>query len=205
MPSTLFHAAIGGLVAAALLHDEFDHRAVAVVALATVIPELDTFLGLWIPGAHRTYTNNVFVPLAFAAVVHYDVSVRPRSSLRERWGTGMPRIAWVGVLVLAVAGIGIDLFYNGVNLFFPVVDQFYSFSGEVLVSNQRGLVQTMIDVQESAKGTTETVHYRTGVDPTAGAEPKNVERIFPLSGSGIQFLLTVTGFCVVAYRLAENR
>lgn len=203
MPSTLFHAAIGGLIAAALLHDEFDHRAVAVVALATVVPELDTFLGLWIQGAHRTYTNNVFVPLALAALVHYDVSVRPRSYLRERWGAGMSRIAWVGVLVLAVAGIGIDLFYNGVNLFFPVVDQFYSFSGEVLVSNQRGLVQTMIDVEKSAKGTTETVHYWTGVDPTAGAEPKNVERTFPIAGSGIQFLLTVTGFAVVAYRLAE--
>ncbi|MFB6170555.1 MAG: hypothetical protein ABEJ06_05340, partial [Haloarculaceae archaeon] len=103
-----------------------------------------------------------------------------------------------------VAGIGIDLFYNGVNLFFPVVDQFYSFSGEVLVSNKRGFVQTMVDVERSARGTTQTVHYWTGVDPTAGPDPKDVERVFPIAGSGVQFLLTVTGFAVAAYRLSRD-
>lgn len=205
MPSTLFHAAVGGLLAAALLSDEFDRRALAVVAVAIAIPELDTFLGLWIQGAHRAYLNNVFVVLAAAILVHYDLSVRRRSWLRTNVGPDAGRIAWVGVLVLAVAGIGIDLFYNGVNLFFPVVDQFYSFSGEVLLSDQRGVVQTMVDVEQSARGTTETVHYRTGVDPTAGPDPEDVERVFPLAGSGIQFLLTVTGFAVVGYRLLENR
>lgn len=204
MPSLLFHAAVGGLIATSLVRTRFDRRAVLVVLLAVIVPEIDVFLGLWITGAHRAYTNNVFVPLAFAALVAYDTSVRPRSWIRAHLGPDGGHLARVGVVVLAVAGIGIDLFANGVNLFFPVVDQFYSLSGEVLLSDQRGLVQTVVDVEESSRGTTQTTQYWTGVDPdpaTRGAEPTTVERVFPLAESGIQLLLIVTGFAVVGYRL----
>ncbi|PSP90509.1 hypothetical protein BRC90_00915 [Halobacteriales archaeon QS_4_69_34] len=207
MPSTLFHAAVGGLLAAALL-ETFDERAIGVVTLAVVIPELDVFLGLWIEGAHRTYLNNVFVPLGLAALVYYDTSLRSRSTLARRWGPDAGHIAWVGVLVLAVAGIGVDLFYNGVNLFFPLMDRFYDLSGEMLVSTERGLVQTMIDVEGTTRGTTETTQFRTGVDPKpaqAGTEPATVERLFPVANSGVQFLLTLVGFAVVAYRYVATR
>ncbi|MFB6080256.1 MAG: metal-dependent hydrolase [Haloferacaceae archaeon] len=203
MPSTLFHAAIGGLIAAALIHERFDRRVLLVVAAAVLVPELDVFVGLWIRGAHRAYTNNVFVPLAFAALVYYDTSIRSRSWLRERWGPDAEHIAWVGVVVLAVAGIGLDLFYNGVNLFFPVIDRFYSLSGKVVLSDHRGLVQTVVDVH-AAKGTTATRQYWTGVDPkpaTPGPEPASVERVFPIASTGVQLLLTIVGFAVVAYRL----
>lgn len=206
MPSTVFHAAIGGLIAAALIRERFDARVLLVVLAAVLVTEVDVLLGLWIRGAHRTYTNNVFVPLAFAALVYYDTSVRSRSWLRERWGPDAGRVAWVGVVVLAVAGIGPDLFFNGVNLFFPVVDQFYSLSGEVLLSNQRGLVQTVVDL-ETAKGTTETRQYRTGVDPNPanqGTEGAAVERVFPVATSGIQLLMILAGTAVVGYRLWED-
>jgi hypothetical protein len=203
MPSTLFHAAVGGLLAAALLGDAFDRRAVVAVAIAVVVPELDAVLGLWIQGAHRTYTNNVFVVLGAAAMVYYDTRRRRRSLIRTRWGETGPRVAWVGVVVLAVAGIGLDLFYNGVNLLFPLVDQFYDLSGRILLSNQRGLVQTVVEFEQTRPRTTGTVHYSTGIDPTPGREPKNVERVFPVVDSGIQLLVTVTGFVVVAYRLRQ--
>jgi hypothetical protein len=107
------------------------------------------------------------------------------------------------VVVLAVAGIGLDLFYNGVNLLFPLVDQFYDLSGRILLSNQRGLVQTVVEFEQTRPRTTGTVHYSTGIDPTPGREPKNVERVFPVVDSGIQLLVTVTGFVVVAYRLRQ--
>lgn len=207
MPSTLVHAGVGGLLAASLLPRGFDRRAVLVLALAVLVPEIDVFIGLWIEGAHRAYTNNVFVPLAFAALVHYDTSVRSASWLRGRWGSDAGRLAWVGVVVLAVAGIGLDLFFNGVNLLFPVVDQFYSLDGKVLLSNQRGLVQTVIDVGETGQGTTETRQYHTGVDPQPdepGVEPASVERVFPVATSGVQLLLAGTGFAVVAYRLWQD-
>ncbi|MFB6304484.1 MAG: metal-dependent hydrolase [Haloferacaceae archaeon] len=204
MPSTLFHAAVGGLLAAALLPEGFDRRVLAVVALAVLVPEVDVFIGLWVEGAHRAYTNNVFVPLALAGLVHYDTAVRPRSWLRARWGADARRVAGVGVVVLAVAGIGLDLVYNGVNLFFPVVDRFYTLDGKVLLSNQRGLVQTVVDLKEATGGTTETQQYWTGVDPqpsNPGTDPADVERVFPLAESGTQILLIVAGFAVVAYRL----
>lgn len=206
MPSTVFHAAVGGLIAAALIRERFDRRVLAVVLVAVLVPELDVFVGLWVRGAHRAYLNNVFVPLAAAALVHYDTSVRARSWLRGRWGPDAGRVAWVGVVVLAVAGIGLDLFFNGVNLFFPVVDQFYSLSGKVVWSDQRGLVQTVVDL-DTATGTTETRQYRTGVDPdpvSRGAESGAVERVFPIATSGVQLLLILTGIAVVGYRLWED-
>ncbi|MFB6301415.1 MAG: metal-dependent hydrolase [Haloferacaceae archaeon] len=203
MPSTVFHAALGGLIAAALIRERFDRRVLGVVLVAVLVPEIDVFVGLWIRGAHRAYFNNVFVPLAFAGLVHYDTAIRSRSWLRGRWGPDAGRLAWVGVVVLTVAGIGPDLFTNGVNLFFPVVDQFYGLSGKVLLSTQRGLVQTVVDL-ESAKGTTATQQYWTGVDPdpgTKGTESASVERVFPIAGSGLQLLVILTSVLVVGFRL----
>lgn len=207
MPSTLFHAAVGGLIAAALITRGFDRRVLVVLVVATLVPEIDVFIGLWVEGAHRTYTNNLFVPLVLLGLVHYDTAVRSRSWLRARWGPDAGHVARVGVVVLAVAGIGLDLVFNGVNLFFPLVDRFYSLDGEVLLSNQRGLVQTVIDLEKSTGGTTETQQYWTGVDPEPsdpGPESADVERTFPLAESGTQLLLTVTGFAVVAYRLWQE-
>lgn len=204
MPSLLFHAALGGLLAASLLPSGFDGRVLLVVLAAVILPDLDVFLGFWILGAHRAYLHNVFVPLAFAALVRYDTSVRARSWLRARWGPDAGRVARVGVVVLAVAGIGPDLFVSGVNLLFPVVDRFYSLSGEILLSNQRGLVQTVVDVDGSTGGTTETRQYWTGVDPNPtnrGVDPASVERTFPVARSGVQLLVILVGFAVVGYRL----
>ena len=39
------------------------------------------------------------------------------------------------------------------------------------------------------------------VDPTRGAEPDDVERVFHIVQSGERLLLTVAGFAAVGYRL----
>jgi hypothetical protein len=203
MPSTLVHLAVAGLLGAALLRT-FDWRAAAVVMGVAVVPDLDTFVGLAIPGAHRAALHTALLPLLLGAVLAYDTVVRERSAVGARWGAHGVRVAWVSVVALAVAGIGIDLFYNGVNLLYPLHDQFYDLSGKLVWSNQRGVVQTMFDVEQARTGTTQTTHYSTGVDPSRGSEPENVERIFPVATSGLQFLVTVTGFGVTAFRVWET-
>lgn len=203
VPSTLFHLGLGCLLAAALL-DRVDRAVVGVVGAAVLVPELDTVAGLWATGAHRAWLNNVWLPLGLAALLVYDVAVREESVLR-RWRTDGPRLAAVGIVVLAVAGIGGDLFYNGVNLLYPVHDQFYRVSGELYISTERGLVQTLTD--GAALGSTDGVQYATGVDPdpsSDGYEP-GAERLFPLGTSGTRLLVTVTGLGVLAYRLAVDR
>lgn len=202
MPSTLVHLAFGSLLAAGLLGEHFDRRALAVVLVATVLPDLDTLIGIWLLGTHRALLHNAVVPLVGGALVYYDTRYREHPSLASPRAV---RLAWVSVAAYALAGVGPDLFTNGANLFFPLHDQFISLSGRVWLTDQRGLVQTVWEGAESTRGTTKTVHYATGVDTAAGPDPPDKERIFPLVDSGFQLLVVVSGAVVTAGRLWTTR
>jgi hypothetical protein len=199
MPSTLVHLALGALIAAALLEDAFGPRALGVVLAVTAVPDLDAFVGIAFPGTHRAALHTVLVPVLLAAAIAYDRR-REESWLRAR-GPGAIRVAWVAALAYAVAGIGPDLFFNGVNVFYPLHDQFYVVNGEVLYSDQRGFVQTLWEGEESTGGTTDDTHYATGVDPVRGEDPGDVERVFPIARSGLQVLLVCAGTAVTGARL----
>jgi membrane-bound metal-dependent hydrolase YbcI (DUF457 family) len=203
MPSTLVHLALGALIAAALLEDAFGPRALAVVLAAVALPDLDTFVGIVLPGTHRAALHTILVPLLAAAAIAYDLR-RENSWLRAR-GERTVRIAWVAVLAYVVAGIGPDLFFNGVNILYPLHDRFYELNGRVLVSNQRGLVQTFWEAAESTGGTTENTHYRTGADVARGEDPANAERVFPIATSGLQMLLLLAATVVTGARLWLDR
>jgi hypothetical protein len=203
MPSTLVHLALGALLAAALLEDAFGPRALGIVLAVTAIPDLDTFVGIAFPGTHRAALHTFVVPLLAAGAIAYDLR-RTDSWLRAR-GPGTIRIAWVAVAAYVFAGIAPDLFFNGVNPLYPLHDRFYEVNGEVLVSNQRGLVQTLWEGEASTRGTTNTTHYSTGVDPVRGADPKHVERVFPIARGGLQVLLLVTASTVTGVRLWLDR
>ena len=203
MPSTLVHLALGALIAAALLEDAFGPRALAVVLAAVAVPDLDTFVGIALPGTHRAALHTILVPLLAAGAIAYDLR-RENSWLRAR-GERTVRIAWVAVLAYVVAGIGPDLFFNGVNVFYPLHDRFYELNGRVLVSNQRGLVQTFWEAAESTGGTTENTHYRTGADVSRGEDPANAERVFPIATSGLQMLLLLAATVVTGVRLWLDR
>lgn len=203
MPSTLVHLAIGALIAAALLEDAFGPRALGVVLLAVAVPDLDTFVGIALPGTHRAALHTLVVPALAAGVIAYDLR-REDSRLRAR-GAGAVRVAWVAVLAYVFAGIGPDLFFNGVNILYPLHDRFYTVNGEVMYSDQRGLVQTLWEAGESTGGTTENTHYYTGVDPVRGEDPGNVERVFPIASSGLHVLLLSTATVVTGARLWLDR
>ncbi len=197
MPSTLVHVALAGLLAAALLPDDyFDRRAVVIVLGVTVLPDLDVFFGFLIDGAHRSLGHTLLLPGLAALLLAADLRVRERSTVRRLLGPGGGPVSSVGVAAFVVAGIGLDYVVNGANLFWPLHDQFYTANGKAVVSNQRGFVQTFLDLSpeppsDSSGGnggsqprTTDNTHYSTGVDPSAGKEKQNVERVFPLVRSG---------------------
>jgi len=205
MPSTVVHLAVGAVVAAALLGDEFDRRSVAIVLAATAVPDIDTFAGLYLQGAHRALLHTLMLPVAAGALLTYDTRIRPVSRLYGRWGARGVRVAWVAVAALLVGGILPDLMTNGVNAFYPFYDRFLTVDGELLLSNQRGVVQTFVDLSAEPERTTENTHYWTGVDPTRGKDPKNVERIFPVVRSGFQLLVIVLGAFTLGARFWEER
>lgn len=201
------HWALAALIATSLLGDEFDTRSLTFVLLITAIPDLDVILGLYILGTHRAALHNIWVPLIAISLIYYDVYRRDQSFILTRFGTRGLRIAWVSIVAVVVAGIGLDLFWNGVNLFYPVHDRFFRLWGKIVISNQRGLVQTVWQTAETTEGlttvggTTQDTHYSTGVDPTPGEEPPDVERIFPIAQGGFQLALIVSAIIVTTTRL----
>jgi len=203
MPSTLVHVAVAGLVGTALLGAAFDRRAIAVVLAAAALPDLDAFAGPVLPGAHRALLHTFLFPALLAAIVLWDAR-RTGSVARRWWDDRGHRVAWVAVAGVLLGGILPDLFTNGVNVLYPVHDTFYRVNGELLLSNQRGLVQTFVELGKSGVGTTETVHYSTGVDPTPGAESANVERRFYVVQSGFELLTVLLGFGLVGVRLWDD-
>lgn len=211
MPSTVVHVAFAGLLGAALLDDAFDTRSILFVMGSSALLDLDTLIGIVVPGTHRAALHNVWIILVPATVLLWDGAVREESLVRERWGDAAPRVAWVTLTALLVAHVLFDAFFNGVNLFWPLHDRFYDLSGTLLVTDQRGLVQTFVELDageiaaSTARGTTENTHYRTGFDPTRGEPVTGVERIFPIAATGERFVLTVAGFAAVFVRLVEER
>lgn len=254
MPSTVVHVALAGLVGTALLADYFDAKAVAVVMAATAFLDLDVLVGLWIQGAHRAAFHTLLLPGIVGGLLWWDLRgrtrprvqswvgtggragtwVRERSRVRSRWGARGARVGWVSIAGMTLAGIGPDAFFNGANLFYPVHDQFYELSGEVLYSTRDGFVQTLVNANldglidavvpdgggsagagegsgtsgggsDDSVSTTENTHYRTGIDAAPGDDPENVERIFPIAMTGERALLALTGYAVVGFRIWEER
>ena len=219
MPSTLVHVAFAGLLAAALLGAAYDLRALLVVLAVTAVPDLDAFGAFLFAGAHRALLHTFLIPLAAAGVLLVDTRLRGESGLRARFGARGVRVAWVGVLAFAVAGIGFDFVTNGVNALYPLVDQFYVLNGKLELSTTEGLVQTFIEVPSEGAtasgggsggsvpapesvGTTENVTYTTAVDPEPadGVESGPVERVFPVVRSGWQLLVVLAGAVTVTAR-----
>jgi len=211
VPSTVVHVAFAGLLGVALLGDAFDTRKILLVMVASALLDLDTLIGVVVPGTHRAAFHNLWIVLLPAAVLLWDGAIREVSLVRERWGDAAPRLAWTTLAALLFAHILFDAFFNGVNLFWPVHDRFYDLSGSLLVTDQRGLVQTFVELEGSglaestARGTTENTHYRTGFDPTRGEPATGVERIFPIAATGERFVLTVAGLTAVGVRILEDR
>ncbi|WP_435154779.1 metal-dependent hydrolase [Haladaptatus sp. DFWS20] len=201
MPSTVVHVAVAGLLATSLLSDHFDGRAAVVVMAAAALPDLDTLVGLWVPGGHRAVLHTLLIPMGIGALLLAD---RANGNwIRRRWGESGVRIAWVSLISLLVAGIGLDLFTNGVNAFYPLHDQFYSVSGKLQFSNEEGFVQTFIEPH--ARGSTENTHYRTGFDLARGPDPNQKERVFPIVRSGRQLLFGLMSFGILGFRVWESR
>lgn len=210
MPSLVVHMAFAGLLAAGLLGSAFDERSLLLVLGTTFFADTDVFLGYVIQGAHRSAFHNILLPLAVAGIAYYDLEHRDESWLRAKFGQTAPRVLGTTLVIYVLAAIGLDFVTGGVNLFYPVHDQFMYMNGQFFLSNQQGLVQTFVDLSHGSisahtVGSTKTVHMGSGFDTTPGHDPSSVERIFPVVGSGWQLLLLVTSSVVVGSRLWENR
>lgn len=210
MPSELVHLALGGIVAVALLGEAYDRRTLAVVLAFAAVPDLDAFVGLVVTGAHRSLFHTLLFPALLGTLVYFDTR-RSDSWLRDRFDGHGVRVAGVGVLALLFGGILPDMVTNGVNWLYPLQDQFVALTGHVLLSSQRGLVQTVVQFGTphaggAVVGTTHTLRYSTGLNPSPwGTTPGPVDRIVPVVDSGMQLLLVVLAAVLIVARDREAR
>jgi hypothetical protein len=212
MPSTLVHAALAGLLAAALLGEAYDRRAVAVVLGVTAAADLDAFAAFVTTAGHRTLLHTFLLPVAAGAILYWDTGLRAGSTLRARYGARGVRVAWVTVLAYAVSAVGLDFVTGGVNPLFPLHDQLYVLDGKIELSSKQGIVQTFVETSDdsggapapTAIGSSENVTVTTGVDPEpgGGVEDVSVERIVPVVRAGWQLLVMLVGAGVTAARFA---
>ncbi|WP_302080811.1 metal-dependent hydrolase [Salinibaculum rarum] len=208
MAGTIVHMAFAGLIAAALLGEAVDRRALAVVLGVTAIPDLDSFIALVSTAGHRTVLHNFVIPAVAGVLLWVDLR-REESWLRARWGPRGVRIAWVSVVAYAAAGVGLDMVSGYVNPLYPLHDQFYELEGKLVLSDQRGIVQTFLETGGDAgsipspepQGSSQEVNLSTGVDPDPSGQETDPERIFPVVRAGWQLVVLLTGTAVTLARL----
>jgi len=218
MPSTVVHAGFALLLAAGLLGNYYDRRALAVVLAIVVLPEVDSFLGPIMPGAHRTVGHNFVLPAAVAVLLYYDTHIRSESLLRDRLPERWIAVAWVGLFVHVFAHIALDWAHlDGVNALWPLHDRFYRLEGEILLSTADGFVQTFVDIRIDPEtgsrqvdagegGTTETVHVSNPVEPQDPTETTDepVDRRFPIANRGWRLYLIGLGLFALVARKVQS-
>lgn len=212
MPSTVVHLALAGVIAGALLGDAFDRRSLLVVFAVVSVPDLDSFASLVSTVGHRAALHNVFVPLLAGIALYADLRRGERSVVRRCWGARGVRTAWVSLLCFVIVAIGLDLVAGAANPFWPIHDQYYHVDGKIELSSQNGLVQTVVDWgsdestgQSQGIGTTDDLHLGTGIDPTEGREPENVDRVFPIVRSGWQLAVLLIGSFATGLRFLVDQ
>jgi membrane-bound metal-dependent hydrolase YbcI (DUF457 family) len=217
MPSSVVHAALAAALGVGLLGRFYDRRALAVVLVVVVVPEVDTALGLVMAGAHRTVLHTMVLSAVAAPLLYWETT-RERSVIRGRWGARGVRIAWVGLLVHTFAHVALDWTHlEGINLLWPVLDRFFALEGEVYLSASEGFVQTFVDVGRDPEtgrsvidagqgGTRAETHVSNPAQPDPEPDPGPVDRRFPIAVRGWQLHFLLTGvFVVAARRLQSDR
>jgi len=213
MASTLVHVAFAGLLAAALLGPYYDRRAILVVFAFTAFPDLDSFVALVAVAGHRTVFHTFLIPIALGVLLAVDTRLREESFVRQRWGQRGVVVGWVGVVAYALAGVGLDFVGGGVNALWPLHDQFYVLDGKVELSDQRGVIQTFVDLSPDeggapapeSRGSSQEVNVSTGVDPDPSGTEKDPERVFPVVRAGWQLWLLPVGAAVTVARFRVER
>ena len=209
MPSTLVAAAFAGLLAAALLDEQFDARAVAVVVGAGVAPDLDAFAALGVEGLHNALLHNVFVPGLAAAFLVWDTRYRETSWFLDRYGTRGVRIAWVALAAYLVPGILLDLLnVESAAPLWPLHDQFYSVIGKFEVNNKQGIVFTFVQPSldggplfpGAERGTVAGEYVVPSFLNPAEGPDQGLERVFFAVSSGWQVLVILASVTVLTVR-----
>ncbi|WP_336133380.1 metal-dependent hydrolase [Natronomonas amylolytica] len=214
MPSTIVQVGLAFLVGVGLLGSYYDRRAAVFLLVAVLLPDADTLVGFVMNGAHRTLLHNVLVPVGGMGLLYWETHAREASWIRHRVGDYGTRLLWVGAFVHVFAHISLDWTHlEGVNMLWPLRDQFFKLDGEAYYSTAEGFVQTFVEVFEDPDtgqqsvdvgggGGRQETHVSNPAQPSANPSSDGpVDRRVPIAVQGWQLYLIVAGlFVAVAKR-----
>ena len=214
MAPPLVSAAVGALLAAALLGDAFDRRSVAVVVAAALLPSLDAAASLVVPGATNALLHAVWAPLFAGGLLYWDTTVRATSAVRARGGRRAVRVAWVALASFVVAGIGSALFAGeGAVLLYPFEEARYAVRGRLVFSTQEGVVQTFVALGADGPGllplgsvdaaTAEPIASWINPDGRPGIDP-GADRRFDFVENGWQLVVVAAAAATLAIRFRRD-
>lgn len=209
MVSTVVHVSVAVLICCALLPDDvFSLKSLMIAVTPVALLDVDAFFFIISEGLHRALFHNILIPTIVIALIIYDTVVRESSYISRfvdpRYASSIAIASYVSIIF---AGIGLDFSDTGVNIFWPLYDQFYTLEGKLIISSDDGLVQTFIeepfkDVFEKTNNTktTDNFVYRTPANPNPGSsEP--AERIFPIAYKGWRLVLIGLSIVVVPIKI----
>lgn len=205
MPSTVIHLSLAFIIACVLIpNDRFTVRSLLVVSIPVIFLDTDAFFYVVEEGLHRALFHNIIIPTVIVLIFFYDMFIRDESYIGERFNnTTATILIATSYTAVVIAGLSLDFADTGINLFWPIHDQFYTLEGKFVLSSEDGIVQTFSEFSsgESAS-TTDSVVYNTPINPSS---PSESDRVYPIAYKSWQLVLMIASVVLVPMKIIQAK
>lgn len=203
MPSTVVHVSFALIIACALIpNNRFTIKSLLIVALPVMFLDSDAFFYIVEEGLHRALFHNIIIPSVIVAILLYDISIRDESYIGRKFNSSHAMsLIITSYTAVVIAGLGLDFADTGVNLFWPIHDQFYTLEGKFILSSENGIVQTFSEFG-TEKDTTDSVVYNTPINPSSSGENSGT---YPIAYKAWQLILIITSGILVSIKMVRAK
>lgn len=205
MPSTVIHLSLAFIIACTLIpNNMFTVKSLLIVSAPVIFLDIDAFFYVVEEGLHRTLFHNVVLPTVIVLIFFYDIFIRDESYTKKRFDkTTATILIATSYTAVVIAGLGLDFADTGVNLFWPIHDQFYTLEGKFVLSSEKGIVETFSEFgDEESASTTDNVVYNTPINPSS---PSESERVYPIAYKPWQLVLIIASIVLVPIKIIQAK
>lgn len=208
MSSTVVHISFAIIIACSIIPiDKFSYKSLLLVVVPVAMLDLDALVFFIQEGLHRALLHNLIIPTIILFLILYDTIIRKESYIKNYYDEETVIIVSIASYIAVVfAGIGIDFAANGVNLFWPIHDQFYTLEGQFVISSEEGIIQTFTDtffesVNQGNAKTTDNHVYSTPVNPAPNQPNESSPLILHIAYTGYQIVIIITSIICLASKI----
>lgn len=209
MASTVIHVSFAVIIACSLIPlEKFSYKSLIIVILPVALLDIDALAFVIKEGLHRSLLHNIIIPTVIIVLIYYDLSISDESYIGNYYDKEYVMIiSFTSYIAVIFAGIAIDFASNGVNLFWPLYDHFYTLDGQFVFSSEEGVIQTFTDTffnSNKQVRTTDNHVYKTPINPA----PKSDETsptIIHIAYTGWQVVIILTSITILSLKSVIKR